>query len=77
VNHEDIKIPYDMKCANCQHTASDHWWSYGGQLQNGECHACIGKDIHSPMFMCYEFKWDNLNYVEVMASRREQEKNLI
>lgn len=72
MTYKDIKIPYDMKCANCNHTASDHWWSYHGQLSNGNCASCMIKDINSSMFICHTFIFDNLNYVEIVAEHREQ-----
>jgi hypothetical protein len=78
VNHGDLHIPYDMKCADCQHIASHHWYSGKGKLWSGDCQSCI--DMDGTMFpypICREFKWDNLNYVEALAEHREWEKSLI
>lgn len=72
MNHDSIKIPYDMKCASCNHDASKHWYSSYGKLWSGDCQSC--QDMAGVVFypVCHEFKWDNLNYVEIVAEHREQ-----
>jgi hypothetical protein len=82
VNYGDLHIPHDMKCASCQHDASDHWVSMRGIIYQGECRGCQEASYKvtgkiNIFWVCYEFKWDNLNYIEVMAERREQEKGLV
>jgi hypothetical protein len=76
MNHGDVPIPYDMKCASCPHTASAHWYSDNGTLWTGHCWEC--QDMAGIVFypICTYFKFDNLNYIEVIAERREQEKDL-
>jgi len=67
-----------MKCGGCQHDASDHWASWNGVVvAAGTCYSCIKEQPTCNFGHCASFKFDNLNYVEVMAERREQKKNLI
>ena len=77
MNYGDIHIPHDMKCGNCQHNASAHWGSYDGVIVDIICYKCIFDDASSAEKVCLTFKFDNLNYIEKMAERKEQEKNLI
>lgn len=79
MNHGDVHIPYDMKCGNCGHDASDHWVSYNKVIVSaGRCYACASNSrIAAFGEICTTFKFDNLNYIEIMSARKEQEKNLI
>jgi len=78
MKYESLFVPYDMKCGECQHAASDHWASWNGfVVAAGTCYSCMREQSHCNFEHCRAFKFDNLNYIEVVAERREQEKNLI
>jgi hypothetical protein len=67
--HEGIQIPYNMKCATCNHYASDHWYSDRKIIWEGPCSECTS--IIGWSFPCVQFKFDNLNYIEKVAERKQ------